>query len=59
MNELAAAERSLLCMMVEWPHHPKFWRELLESAKDAGIATLGVAILFGLSVGVALIFHYL
>ena len=46
-------------MMVEWPHHSRFWRELLESAKDAGIATLAIAILFGLSVGVALIFHYL
>jgi hypothetical protein len=27
-------------MMVEWPHHSRFWRELLESAKDVGIATL-------------------
>jgi hypothetical protein len=29
-------------MMVEWPHHSKFWRELLESAKDVGIATLAI-----------------
>ena len=32
---------------------------LLEDAKDIGIAILALAILFGLSVGVALIFHYL
>jgi hypothetical protein len=40
-------------------HYSKLWRELLEGAKDVGIATLVVAILFGLSVGVALIFHYI
>jgi ABC-type transporter Mla maintaining outer membrane lipid asymmetry permease subunit MlaE len=37
----------------------KLWQELLEDAKDVGIATLAVVILLGLSVGVALIFHYI
>jgi hypothetical protein len=37
--------------------HSKPWRELLEAPKDVGITTLVVEILFGLSGGVALIFH--
>jgi hypothetical protein len=37
--------------------YSKLWRELLEVAEDVGIAILIFAILFGLSVGAALIFH--
>ena len=38
--------------------HLKLWRALFEDAKDVGIAILAIAILFGLGVGIALIFHY-
>jgi hypothetical protein len=34
-------------------------RELLEGARDAGIAIVVVAILFSMSMGIALILHYL
>jgi hypothetical protein len=34
------------------------WHELLEQAKHAAIAILAVAILFGMSVGIALFFHF-
>jgi hypothetical protein len=44
---------------VELAHYSKLWREFLEDAKDAGIAILVVAVLFGLGVGIALIFHYI
>ena len=40
-------------------HQSKLWQAILEDAKDVGIAILAIAILFGLSVGVALIFHYI
>jgi hypothetical protein len=51
--------RRALWTGVEITHYLKLWRELLKDAKDAGIAILALAMLFGLSVGVALIFHYI
>ena len=34
------------------------WDELLEEAKDAALTILAVAILFGMSVGIALFFYF-
>jgi len=36
-----------------------FRRELFEGTKDAGIAIVVLAILFGMAVGVAVLFHFL
>jgi len=44
--------------VIEMARYSNFWRALREDAKDIGIAILGLAILFGFSVAVALIFHY-
>jgi hypothetical protein len=36
-----------------------FHRELFEGTKDAGIAIVFVVILFGMAVGIAVLFHFL
>jgi hypothetical protein len=36
-----------------------FHRELFEGTKDAGIAIVVVAILFGMAGGIAVLFHFL